>query len=187
MHLPNVVAVFRVFSEWFLGNHQSGQETGVWKPVVFWIPIERTLKHSIDIATCLKILFDLIRAASLREFVAYIYDMYESRCIPSTPPSFNSEKKLVTGSTWLCSVHLIRHRATCTTPRYYTRKSQLNAHSPFQCRVLPLLCSMMGSYSPHDTPRADFSWTTGNSTKLAHRRLIASGAFGDVHEVFSHW
>ena len=29
----------------------------------------------------------------------------------------------------------------------------------------------------------DYSWTTGNDVDIKHKRLIAYGAFGAVHEV----
>ena len=29
----------------------------------------------------------------------------------------------------------------------------------------------------------DYSWTTGGDTRLLHRRLIAKGGYGEVHEV----
>jgi hypothetical protein len=31
----------------------------------------------------------------------------------------------------------------------------------------------------------DYSWTTGGDAQLSHRKLIARGGFGDVHEVLS--
>lgn len=37
-----------------------------------------------------------------------------------------------------------------------------------------------------DNDDLDFTWTTGNNPVISHRRLIDSGAFGEVHEVSSH-
>jgi len=37
-----------------------------------------------------------------------------------------------------------------------------------------------------DVPYVSFNeheWTTGNDSKLSHQRAIASGSYGDVHEV----
>ena len=35
-----------------------------------------------------------------------------------------------------------------------------------------------------DRSNIDFGWTTGNNTALSHQRLIDSGAYADVHQVF---
>ena len=37
-----------------------------------------------------------------------------------------------------------------------------------------------------DSSLNEFEWTTGEDPALSHQRAIASGAYGDVHEVLPH-
>ena len=37
---------------------------------------------------------------------------------------------------------------------------------------------------PSEEVGEDYQWTAGNDIDLEHKRLIACGAFGEVHEVY---